>query len=197
VAVFPLEVMREGARTSVERASDAVAVLEEFLQLPYPYNYVRLWYGFTMGSRASSGSIELEERGSADGVVTPGQAFRLPHEAIVGHEVSHSYFSNEALTQFLELYVFNLLETGSSDPSAWTFTRAYTPFAPGNSNVYALLDVYQLIGHDAMRAAYRASRLLGARYGEALPPAVRAAFVDQAPEPLKATVGQLVATVTF
>jgi hypothetical protein len=197
VALFPQDTMREGARAAVERVSDAVSALEQFLQLPYPYNHLRLWYGFTMGSRASLGSVELEERGATDDVLTPGQAFRLPHDAIVGHEVAHSFFSNEALTQFLELYVFNVLETGSSDPSVWIFTRAYTPFAPGNSNVYALLDVYGLIGHDAMSAAYRAARPLGARYGEALPPAVRAAFVDQAPGPLKTTVEQLVATVTF
>ena len=68
---------------------------------------------------------------------------------------------------------------------------------PSKQDSAALLDVYRLIGHDPMARSYRATYPLRPPYGEPLSPAVRQAFVDQAPDALKSQVAALVARVTF
>jgi len=122
---------------------------------------------------------------------------RLPYEAILYHELSHSYISNESLRQFLELYIYNQLRTGASNVESWVFTRNYVPWLASNQDSAALLDVYQLIGHDAMARAYRAVYPLRPPHGQPLSAECRQAFVDQAPESARTQVAALVARVTF
>ena len=104
---------------------------------------------------------------------------------------------HESLTQFLEMYTYNLVRTGSADVSAWTWTRSYVPSLQANVGSAALLDVYTLIGRDAMARAYRAARLLNPAFGVTLSAAVQQLFVDEAPAALKAQVASLMARVTF
>jgi hypothetical protein len=191
-ALFPADEMRDDSRAVLERLSRAMPVLEAFVGRPFRFDYVRVWYGFVPGGRSSLGTLELEDRA---GFVS--RATTMPYEAMVLHELAHSYVSNEALAQWLELYLFNLMETGSENVADWTFTRYYVAFAPSNANVAALLDVYQLIGRSAMSEAYRIAQPLGARYGEPLPASVQQVFVDQAPPAVQAQVRDLVARVSF
>ena len=62
----------------------------------------------------------------------------VPHDAIIGHELGHTYIGHEGLTQFLEVYVYNLVETGSTEFSGWIWTRGeYVPFAADNTGFRA------------------------------------------------------------
>jgi len=122
---------------------------------------------------------------------------RLPYDAILCHELGHSYIGSESLTQFLELYAYNVIRTGSTDPQAWIFTRGWTPNLPANQDVAAVLDIYRLIGHDAMRRAYRAIYPLRPPYGQPLSQTVIQAFVAQVPVTLQAQVAEKLAKITF
>jgi len=134
----------------------------------------------------------MEERSSYLARVSPNA---LPYDAILCHELSHSHISNEALNQFLELYIYNNLRGSSADPASWAFTRNWTPGLPSNQGIAAIMDVYQLVGHDAMRAAYRAIRPLRPAYGAPLTPAVLDAFVNQVPPDLREAVRAKLATI--
>jgi hypothetical protein len=192
-AVFPIEEMRRDAEGAIDRVGRALPLLERFIRRPFPFDFVRIWYGFRLGSRGGGGSIEAEDRAT----YAARSAAVVPHAAIIDHELAHSYIGNEALAQWLELYVYNIIETRSADVADWAHTRGYAPSAPGNSNVAALLDVYRLIGEEAMSDAFSVLQPLGARYGEPLPAAVQLAFVDRAPTDVQARVRDLVARVTF
>ena len=112
-------------------------------------------------------------------------------------ELAHSYVSNESLTQFLEMYAFNAVLTGSTDLRVWIFTRDYVPLSGENRDSAALLDGYALLGHEPMSRAYKAVPPLRPPYGEPLSAAARQVFVDQAPETMKAQVAEKVARITF
>jgi hypothetical protein len=191
--LFPAEEMRSDGHAVLSRLDRVMPLLEGFIARAYPHDYLRVWYGFTLGSRGGGGTIEIEDRAGYIQRV-PNE---LPHDAIVGHELTHSFLSSEALTQFVELYLYNVLETGSPAVKDWTFTRGYVPFAAGNMNSAALLDVYQLIGESAMSAAYHEAQPLGARYGEPLPAAVQAAFIKRAPANSQEQVRDLLTRVVF
>jgi hypothetical protein len=191
-AVFPVEAMRPEARRSIDFAASAVPVLEDFLGTPFPLPVVRIWHGFILGNSGGGGTLYMEDRATYE-ARTP--ATRLPYDAILVHELAHSYLGSESLTQFLELYGYNVLRTGSADVGAWTFTRDYVPGRDSNEGVHALLDVYRLIGRDAMAAAYRAVLPLHPPYGQPLSAAARQAFVDAAPPAAKAEVAARVAKV--
>jgi hypothetical protein len=191
-AVFPLEGMRADAVRSVRDAESAVPVLEEFLGTAFPTPAVRIWYGFTVGNSGGGGTITAEDRGTYE-ARTPET--RLPHDAMIVHELGHSFVGNESLTQFLELYGYNVLLTGSPELSTWTFTRGYVPGAESSEGVHALLDVYRLIGPRAMASAFRAVLPLRPPYGQPLSAAARQAFVDAAPADAKAQVAAKVARI--
>ncbi|HEX8693865.1 MAG TPA: hypothetical protein VF746_15695 [Longimicrobium sp.] len=193
-AVFPAENMRAEAFDALRFAESAVPVVEGFLDTPFPTPSVRIWYGFGIGSSGGGGTLNLEDRGTYE---TRTPATRLPHDAITVHELSHSYVANESLTQFLELYGYNVLRTGTADVSAWTFTRGWVPGRDANADVHALLDVYQMIGPAAMAAAYRAALPLRPAYGQPLSAAVQQVFVDAAPAAVKSQVAAKIARVSF
>jgi hypothetical protein len=194
VTVFPLETMQSEATQAIGTLEPVLPLLEGFFTTPFPMSSVRVWYGFKIGNTGGGGVIYSEDRTTYEGRTGPS---RLPYDAILGHELGHSYIGNEALNQFLELYTYNVLRTSSTAPSAWTFVRDWTPGLSTNQNVAAVLDVYQLIGHDAMARAYHAIHRLAPPYGSPLSPAVIQAFVAQVPPSLQSAVSEKLARITF
>jgi hypothetical protein len=188
--VYPADTMRWGVQQDIERLVPTISTLEGFIGVPWPHNYVREWYGFRMGHSGGGGELYMEDRGTyADRGV--------PNDVIVPHELGHSYIGHEGLTQFLEVYGYNVVETGSTDLSTWTWTRSvgggpYVPFAPENQGAWALMDIYQLIGRAAMGRAYARIHAIGAPYGTPLSEAARQTFVDEAPEVDREQVADIV-----
>jgi hypothetical protein len=191
--VFPADTMEAGALLDLGRLAPTLATLEAFIDVPWPRNYVREWYGFRVGFLADVGRIFMEDRGT--------YAERAaPYDAALPHELGHSYIGHEGLTQFLEMYGFNVVETGSTDVVAWTWKReflgsTYVPFAPTNSGAWALLDIYQLIGPEPMGRAYAALHAMGVPFGMELSVAGRQTFVDEAPAAVRAQVAAIVPRV--
>lgn len=184
-AVFALPEMRAEVTQSVRSIESALPVLEGFMASPFITGDVRMYMGFVIGFTGGGGGIYMEDRATYEQRTPPT---RLPYEAGLFHELGHSYIGSESLTQFLELYLYNVTRTGSTELPAWRYTRDWQPNADTNQGVHALLDVYQLIGHDAMARAYRAVYPLRPPYGQPLSPAAQQVFVDQAPEAVKAQV---------
>jgi hypothetical protein len=194
VTVFTADSMRAGAFGSVNYLYRVMPRLEQWFETPFPSASVRMWYGFTMGNSGGGGLINMEDRGTYEGR-TP--ATRLPFDAILAHEMAHSYTGNEALTQFLELYVYNELLTGSGDVADWTHRRDYVPDAPGNENVHALLDIYRLVGRERMMFAFRAIYPLRPPYGSPLSAAAKQAFVNAVFPEHRAQVAAKLERITF
>jgi len=194
VSVFPLETMRSEATQAVRTLEPVLSLLEVFFDASFPTPSVRVWYGFKVGNSGGGGAIYAEDRTTYEGRTGPT---RLPYDAILGHELGHSYIGNETLTQFLELYTYNVLRTGSRDPSVWVFVRDWTPGLPANKDVAAVLDVYQLIGHDLMARAFRAIQPLRPGYGSPLSPAVIQAFLAQVPLAQQPQVAEKLARIAF
>ncbi len=193
IAVFPVEGMRAEATGYMDLIKAGVPVLEEFFDLSFPaQNSVRMWYGFKTGMAGGGGTLSVEDRTAYD-ARTRGRA--LPYESGIIHELGHSYVGSESLTQFLEVYGDNVLRTGSRDLATWTFTRSWVPGRAENEGVHALLDVYQMIGPDAMATAFRAVVPLRPPYGQPLTPAMQQVFVDAAPAALKPQVAAKMARV--
>ena len=194
VAVFPLEQMRGEASDAVRAIERGLSALEGFMQTPYPTAQIRLWYGFKIGNSGGGGTLFMEDRTTYE-ARTP--ATRLPFDAILYHEVSHTYIGNESLDQFLEVYVYNVVQSGSRQLSSWSYLRGWTPMADPNKDLAAVLDVYQLIGHDVMSAAYAAVYPLRPPYGSPLSASAIQVFVDRAPAAVKTQVSQKLGQVTF
>jgi hypothetical protein len=192
--LFPEERLRGEAMQAISMLQQALPVLEQFLGTPFPSTQVRVWYGFKIGNSGGGGSIFSEDRTTYE-ARTP--ASRLPFDAILQHELSHSYIGNETLNQFLELYTYNRLRGAGPDLATWTFTRGYPGPREDNRDVALVLDVYQLLGHDAMARAYKAAYGLRPPYGQPLSAAVRQVFVDQAPAHLKSAVDDKLSRITF
>lgn len=190
--VFPVEGFRAEASQVLAVAERALPVVERFLGLPYPTDFLHVWYGFAVGSAGGAGSLHMEDRTLYES--RTGNA-RFPYDAAVVHEISHGYIRHEGLTQFLELYGYNSMVTGSDDPREWVFTRGYTPGLPSNAGVHALVDVYRLIGPEAMAAAYRAAIPLRPAYDAPLSGPIQQLFVDAAPPAAKAQVADAMARV--
>jgi len=186
---FPADTMRPGALEDLSRLPDAVAALETFVGMPWPYDFVHEWYGFKTGHSGAWGLIYMEDRGT--------YAERgVPHNTIIPHELAHTYIAHEGLTQFLEVYAYNLVETGSVNVEDWIWLRGeYASFAPENTAVYALLDIYQLIGPQSMGRAFKAIIELGAPYGAPLSAAAQQAFIDEAPASVAAQVSEAAARI--
>jgi hypothetical protein len=192
--LFPLESMRSEANLAVTTLEPVLPLLEQFFAKPFPTPAVRVWYGFKVGNTGGGGAIYSEDRTTYE---TRTGVNRLPFDAILSHELGHSYIGNESLTQFLELYTYNVVRTGSRVSSAWTFVRNWVPGLATNQDVAAMLDVYQLIGHDAMARGYRAIQPLSPPYGSPLSSAVIQAFVDQVLAEHRAQVTDKLRRVTF
>lgn len=193
-AVFPVEQMRGETTEAVRAIERGLGALEGFMRTPFPTAEIRLWYGFKVGNSGGGGSLFMEDRTTYEARTT---ASRLPYNAILYHEVSHSYIGNEGLNQFLEVYVYNVLQTGSSQLGSWSYLRGWTPMQESNKDLAAVMDVYQLVGTDAMSSAYAATYPLRPPYGSPLAPSVIQAFVDRAPAATKTQVGQKLGQVTF
>ena len=192
--VFPLESMRSEASLAVRTLEPVLPLLEEFFAKPFPSPAVRVWYGFKVGNSGGGGSIFSEDRTTYETRTGPN---RLPFDAILAHELGHSYIGTEGLNQFLELYAYNVVRTGSRIPSAWIFTRSWVPGAAANQDVAAVLDVYQLIGYDAMTRGFRAIEPLRPPYGSPLSTTVIQTFVDQVPAEYRSQVTDKLRRVMF
>jgi len=193
-ALFPEERLRSEAVDAVRLLERALPVLETFIATPFPTPAIRLWYGFKVGNSGGGGTLHMEDRGSYESR-TP--ASRLPYDAILGHELAHSYIGNEILTQFLEMYVYNRLRGSGAALSSWTHTRGYNGISDANVDSALTLDVYQLIGRDAMSRAYKAAYPLGPPYGQPLSTVVIQVFVDQASDQERSLVATKLARITF
>ena len=194
VCVFPAEAMRAEAVAAARTLEGVLPILESFFDTPFTTAVVRVWYGFVIGNSGGGGVIYTEDRATYESR-TP--ATRLPYDAILGHELGHSYVGNESLNQFLEMYAYNVIRTGSTDPAQWTFTRNWVAGLATNQDSAAVMDIYQLVGHDVLRQSYRAIRPLFPAYGQPLSQAVIQAFVAPVPEPQKAQVSAKLARVMF
>lgn len=194
VTLFPAAEMRAEAAAAVRELERSFAVLETYLAVPFPDNDIWLWYGFSMGNRGGVGLLDMEDRTTYD---ARRSATQQPYYAILAHELTHSYIGNESLTQFLELYVYNMLRTGSPNVQTWLWTRGYSGSASTNIDIAALLDVYQLIGANAMAAGYRAVLPHAPPYGAPLSDAAKQAFVQTLPASLRDLVLTKLSAVTF
>ena len=192
--VFPTDTMRGEAERAVQVVADGLPILEDFMGLAFPASGLRLWYGFVVGNSGGGGAIYSEDRTTYETRTGPS---RLPFDAILGHESGHSYIGHESLNQFLELYVYNVMQTGSTSVDAWTFTRGWSPGAASNTGVAAVLDVYQLVGLEAMKRGYRAMYPLRPPYGGPIPVSSINAFVAELPEALRVQVAEKLGKVGF
>ena len=187
VAVFPMENMREEAAQTVLMIKSALQVLEEFMNTPSHYSDIKIWYGFKIGSTGGTSGIYTEDQGTYES--RTGED-RLPFEAIIYHEMGHSYIGNESLNQFLEVYVYNLVNTSSFDMGDWIFKRGCEPMNENNQGICAILDIYQLLGLEKMSDAYKILESIRPPYGEPLSDEAKQAFIDQAPTELKNQVSE-------
>jgi hypothetical protein len=189
--MFPRASSREDAIRANGYVQLAATLIEDFLQVPFPHSGISSWYGFYIGNRGGGGTILSEDQITYETRRGPVVLGYLPFEAIIHHEVSHSYFGNEYLTQFLELYVYNRTYTNSLDMDSWVYTRDYEPFLASNSHTHGLLDIYQLIGHDAMARAFQALYPLRPSFGTPLSEAGKQAIVNEAPSGLQNQVREI------
>ena len=192
VTVFIADTMRAGATAAIEKLKSELIVLETFMGTAFPIQNVRMWYGFTLGNSGGGGVLNMEDRGTYEGR-TP--ATRLPFDAILYHELAHSYIGNESLTQFIELYVYNVVRTRSTNAQDWVHTRSWVRGSSTNSGVHALLDIYEMIGQAAMSAAYKAIYPLRPPYGVVLSAEAQQAFVDHAPAAVRSAVAAKAAMI--
>ena len=184
-ALFPDERMRPEAARAVSQLERAFGPLESFMQTPYPAATLSLWYGFKVGQSGTRGAIYAEDEISYQSRSGP-----LPYDAGLVHELGHSYFASETLTQFLEVFLFNRLSGTTAAFDTWAYRRGYPGMLDSNQGIAALLDVYVLIGPDSMSNAYRLAFPLGPPNGQPLPPTVQDVFVLQAPPDVRELVAE-------
>jgi hypothetical protein len=194
-AVFAQSGMRADASQAVQHIVTALPVLDGFMSIPVPYSFIDIWYGFVIGNSAGNAVIDVEDQATYVGRMT---GTMVPYEAILYHELSHTYIAHEGLNQFLEVYVYNIVHTNSTDVHAWVYTRgSYTALQGSNVGVQALMDIYQMIGPDAMTRAYQALYALQPPYGQLLSDQCKQVFIDQASDALKSQVAAKVAMVGY
>ena len=194
VAAYPIASMRNEAGDAVQIVKSSLPVLEGFMANPFPVDRIFIWYGFAIGSSGGGGEITMEDK------TTYQARFKQPmiqYEPILCHELSHSYISHEGLNQFLEIYTYNMIKVNSASFKDWTYLRDYKTWQGTKTGYAALLDVYQLIGLDAMKNAYAIIFRSGAPYGQPLSATNKQVFVDQAPANLKTQVANIVANITY
>jgi hypothetical protein len=190
-AVFPLESMRDECADAVLVLEQSLPILVAFMGEPFPSNWLEVWYGFKMGASGGSGRIDIVDRTMSEAYNTGSSRY----EATLAHEAAHSFISNEALTQFLELYAYNVRLGLGTDPLNWEHTRDWSPTTPSPFGVNGVMDIYFAVGHDAVQRAYRAVAPLRPAYGRPLSDAIIAAFVAQVPEEHRAFVEERLRTI--
>jgi hypothetical protein len=197
VAVFPMESMRTEATEMVQRGGLTVPVLESFIGVPFPPGSIQIWYGFATGSSGGGGTLNLEDRTTYTARTAVRPALAL-YDAIFDHELTHTYIGHESLTGFLEILVYNQIETGSPDVPAWRYTKGeYVAFRSTNTGWLALIDVYQVLGRDATARAYRAIYPLKPPYGAPLSAECKQKFVDEAPPGEASRVAAILERVVY
>jgi hypothetical protein len=194
VAVYPTSALREEAWYALQIAKLSLPLLEDFMGTPFPSTVITVHYGFMMGSSGGGGSLIMEDKTTYLGRWKPPM---MPYDPIICHELSHAYIGHEGLNQFLEIYVYNRLMGRTSTFDDWVFMRDYKTWKGTKTGYAALLDIYQLIGLDAFKVAYRTVYQLKPPYGQVLPENCKQAFVDKAPEALKAQVRAIITDITY
>ena len=191
-ALFPEERLRSEATDALDRLTRTLPVLETFMDTSWPASSVYLWYGFIVGNSGGNAVVDMEDRTSY-----LSRSVTMPYDAILDHELSHTYIGNETLNQFLEMYTFNRVNGASPDLSSWAHTRGYTGMSDSNKDSALVLDVYVLIGHDAMARAYKRAYGLRPPYGQPLSSAVIQVFVDEAASDVKTQVAAKLGKIVF
>jgi hypothetical protein len=194
VAIYPLANMSAEAAEVVHNIKLALPYLETFMDQPFPQPHIYIWYGFTVGNSGGFGDLFMEDKTTYEARWYAGMNL---YEPIYYHELSHSYIGHESLNQFLEIYQYNLVHSGSIEMQNWTFLRDYNTWNGTKTGYAALLDIYKLIGRDAMATAYRAVYPLHPPYGVVLSVECKQAFIDAAPVPAKVSVAALIGNVTY
>jgi uncharacterized protein YjdB len=192
--VFPLESMRFDAYQSVISVKHVLPILESFMDVSFPWYDISIWYGFRMGMAGGGGHAYMEDQKTYEARTGPN---RFPYEAGLFHEISHSYIGNESLNQFLEIYQFNMVHANSYDVKSWIYMRNYTAWQVDNTGCFALMDIYQLIGHGNMSKAFKILYSLNPPYGSPLSAECKQAIIDQAPIAVKAQVITKVGMITL
>lgn len=191
-SVFPLENMRAEATETIGASARYLAILVDYFNEAFPTGALKVWYGFTIGMSGGNGAMYLEDRGTYDQRRSgSGTLFAQS----VAHELAHSYIGNEALTQFLELHVYNTDLGLGPDPATWVQTRGWTPTQPSSFGATYVLDVAHRVGPDVMRRAFLAVRPLRPAYGQPLSQAVIAAFLAEVPAEHRAYVQERLARI--
>jgi hypothetical protein len=185
VSVFPRPTSRQDAIRANGYVQLAMPIVEAFYQTPYPSDAVRIWYGFIIGNRGGGGAITSEDQTTYETRRGPVVIGYTPFEAIMQHELGHTYMGNEYLNQFVELFAYNMIHTRSTDVDSWIWTRDYVPFASDNAYTHGLIDIYQLIGLDAMSRAYRNLHQIYPPYGAPLSEEGKQLIIDEAPANLR------------
>lgn len=191
-AVFPLESMRVESTETVRASERYLSILVDYFEEAFPTGTLKIWYGFKIGMSGGGGAMYLEDRGTYDQRRTgSGTIFAQT----LAHELAHSYIGNEALTQFLELHVYNTDLGLGTDPTTWAQTRGWSPTQATSFGVTYALDIYHRVGPDVMRRAFRAVRPLRPAYGQPLTQAVIAAFLAEVPAEHRAYVQERLAQI--
>ncbi|HEY0995599.1 MAG TPA: Ig-like domain-containing protein [Gemmatimonadaceae bacterium] len=194
VAVYAIDTIHPAAMRAMQEVIASLPHLEAITATPYPHDHLWIWDGFQVGSWGGGGELHLEDEGTYL-ARRANDASPNPYISVVPHEAAHSYIPHESLTQFLELYAYNVSRIGSTDPTRWAWTRKWVPGAP-TEGVHILLDVYQLMGRDAMARAYRAMATMRPLSGVPLSAAAKQAFIDAAPAAVRDQVAAKLANLT-
>ena len=194
ISMFPQGHLRAEAARAIRLLERTLPMLEGFINVPLPGSVIRVWQGFVMGNTGGGATLYMEDQATYE-ARTPST--RLPYEAIIVHELSHTYIGHEGLNQFIELYIYNLLQGSTQDVRSWLFTRNYQPGGASNESVHALLDVYQLIGAPTMIDAYRRVYPLRPPYGQPLSQAAKDVFINAAPSALRSQVAERMSKVVY
>ena len=198
VATFPSAEMRENVLYTTEKIKVGLPKLENFVG-HFPYDKLQVWYGFVIGNRGGGGKVLIEDRENyefrryKDPKLTP---LISPFEAVPYHEIAHTYFHKEGIVQFLDMYMYNVVETNSVLPRDWNYLRGglykdesgEVVVKPDTkiSGYLALMEIYQLISHDNTSNALK-TYYAGAHNETAFVNA----FSNHSPENLKSYVSVL------
>jgi hypothetical protein len=194
VAVYPNPSMRADAWYALQVAKLSLPLIEEFMGQPFTSTVITIHYGFMMGSSGGGGGLILEDKPTYVGRWKPPMFY---YDPVICHELSHAFIGHEGLNQFLEIFLYNRLLGRTSAFGDWLYMRDYKTITGKKTGYAAVLDIYQLIGLEAMQKAYREVYKLKPPYGQVLPENCKQIFVNQAPEQLKSQVQAMVANITY
>lgn len=197
---FISEEMRGGANFMMDTYKIAFPILENFMQTPISCANIDIRYGFTLTNSNNGCFLNLDDKETLEAMAN--LYFDSPYtqtlfERVFLHELTHKYIGNEQLNKFLEQYIFNVINTNSTDTQLWIYPYGpYIPLNASNEGLYALYDIYQLIGVQGMSNAYRRLGELYPPYNAPLSADCKQAFIDQAPSNLKEQVAALTNKIT-